>query len=677
MSIGLGLALGINRASITWRRAQKFFLSAADNTLSVRGFVGAPEAKFTSGMSPKYVCSASGILARQNYLFRTQTRTSSIALPDAQGGDPGEGFTCTGLAWDGAAFWIGNDGGNVEGDASRRPSVVRVSPAGEKLAEIDIGTLYTNNCSVQGVAVDADGSLWVGAAISSQVYHVSATGTNLGDGFGLSGINGVAYDSKRDCLWTLTGTTVARRDKAGTLFTSFTSPALSDQLFYDADRDYIWVTYGANGSTGGAKAYNADTLAEVGTALFTDATAMEGLVIVDGNFYIAHDGYYHAAAGAIRHVNEIQVYPAVLGKANVAWALDHAPISPHEVMGYLIEPAFTRLSDFPVAFESWAAPVNGVISTNTTVAPDGGTAADTLTASAATGAVYTSEAYTAATGACVQAIYAQKGTHPYVWIGDRGATGGVKSATFNLDTGSVVGQSASTVASIQAYENGWFLCEIEYTRASGGTSGLTLCLGTAAHTTDRPSATWAGTESIHIWAGQGANAPYVGSPVISSSSGGEVRAADAVSLPTSEWDFGTIVNTFVAEGWTARGGGVSQVLFQVDDGTEDNRYRVYRDSSNHVRFVVTAGGVEQCNLDLGTVANLTHFKVAARAASGDFAASINGGAAVTDSSGILPVVTTLRSGAGMSGYQWGGHLTSLSIRPLADDNSHLAMASTL
>lgn len=130
------------------------------------------------------------------------------------------------------------------------------------------------------------------------------------------------------------------------------------------------------------------------------------------------------------------------------------------------------------------------------------------------------------------------------------------------------------------------------------------------------------------------------------------RLADSLSYAIT----GTPEGTIVVSARTPSGADGNQTLWCWDDGTADNRYRLVRDSSRHLRFVVTVSGTDVVNLDLGTVADDTAFKVAAGWKSGLFAASLNGAAAVTDSSyaGSLPSVTTMREGAASNGSEWFG-----------------------
>ena len=124
------------------------------------------------------------------------------------------------------------------------------------------------------------------------------------------------------------------------------------------------------------------------------------------------------------------------------------------------------------------------------------------------------------------------------------------------------------------------------------------------------------------------------------------RAAD-VDSATVTAQLGT-ANTMVVSARTGFGAGV---VWQIDDGTENERYRVERNASNEIHIITTDGGVDQADLNLGVVADNTDFRVAARFAAGDFAASLDGAALVTGV-GIMPTITTSRFGMDTAGGEW-------------------------
>ncbi len=124
------------------------------------------------------------------------------------------------------------------------------------------------------------------------------------------------------------------------------------------------------------------------------------------------------------------------------------------------------------------------------------------------------------------------------------------------------------------------------------------------------------------------------------------RAAD-VATNTSPVAAKTV---FIAARTAPAGG--TQVLLQRDDGDENERIRIERNSSDEIHFIVTDGGVDQADLNLGTVADDTDFGVAVRFAANDFAGSLDGAAVVTDTGGTIPTITTERFGVDSAGNYW-------------------------
>ncbi len=117
------------------------------------------------------------------------------------------------------------------------------------------------------------------------------------------------------------------------------------------------------------------------------------------------------------------------------------------------------------------------------------------------------------------------------------------------------------------------------------------------------------------------------------------------------------------------------MVWQIDDGTENERYRIERNSSNEIHVIATDGGVDQADLNLGTVADLTDLKVAVRLAANDFAASLDGAAVVTDTSGTLPTVTTSRLGMDTSGNEWGSPIGWAKMFDVGKPNGFLVSAA--
>ena len=86
---------------------------------------------------------------------------------------------------------------------------------------------------------------------------------------------------------------------------------------------------------------------------------------------------------------------------------------------------------------------------------------------------------------------------------------------------------------------------------------------------------------------------------------------------------------------------------------------------------MTDGGFDQANIDAGTVAANATYKMAAAYAVNDFAASISGGAAVTDVSGTIPTVNQLQLGRASAGNALNGHIRQINYYSIRLTNAEL------
>lgn len=116
----------------------------------------------------------------------------------------------------------------------------------------------------------------------------------------------------------------------------------------------------------------------------------------------------------------------------------------------------------------------------------------------------------------------------------------------------------------------------------------------------------------------------------------------------------------------------SQVVLQIDDGTNTNRIQIVREASTNVRGVITTGGVQVCAVVAGTVADNTSFRLAFGFRANDFAASLNGAAVVTDTAGGMPTgIVAARVGSAVAGFTWLGSVTSIVYVPRRMTNAEL------
>jgi hypothetical protein len=105
-------------------------------------------------------------------------------------------------------------------------------------------------------------------------------------------------------------------------------------------------------------------------------------------------------------------------------------------------------------------------------------------------------------------------------------------------------------------------------------------------------------------------------------------------------------------------------VYSASDNTQNNR--IVSTISPESHGAVVTGGVLQANLDAGTPTAGATTKIAFATRVNDFAASLNGGTVVTDTSGTMPTVSRLVLGANGEGSAafLNGHIRSIRYVPV-------------
>jgi hypothetical protein len=123
--------------------------------------------------------------------------------------------------------------------------------------------------------------------------------------------------------------------------------------------------------------------------------------------------------------------------------------------------------------------------------------------------------------------------------------------------------------------------------------------------------------------------------------------------------------------------GASPWLFSINDGTQNEEFRLSGATAPNASFVVTDGGVVQASIATTGLADARN-RVAAAAVADDFASSQNGGAVGTDASGTLPTVTTITVGGrpGTASNKWNSVIGEVRIYNVRKSNAELQALST-
>lgn len=149
--------------------------------------------------------------------------------------------------------------------------------------------------------------------------------------------------------------------------------------------------------------------------------------------------------------------------------------------------------------------------------------------------------------------------------------------------------------------------------------------------------------NVYGWAAQLEVGPAASSYIVTAGST-VARSADTLSAPiTGITSFTVYASADVTDV------GVSHDIFQIDDGTANNRGTLSFNGSAAGAFDLVASSSSQAALTTGTVVANTGKKIAATFAANDVALMVQGGTIQTDGSATVPTFTTFRLGSDAAG----------------------------
>jgi len=300
--------------------------------------------------------------------------------------------------------------------------------------------------------------------------------------------------------------------------------------------------------------------------------------------------------------------------------------------------------------------------------PDGGNNATLVTSNGGGESGYRATPTFANSTTYTWSVYVKRGTARYAYMRALCVSGvpAVDGAWFDIQNGVVATKgSGITSTSITPAPNGFYRIVMTATTPAVVINQLwDLRTGNADG-----AQTSVNGETMTFFGAQ-VEAGAFATSLIQSTTGIVTRSADVATMTGtnfSSW-YNATQGTFVSQFTPSNILGTSTVL-DANDTTANESTRL-RTVAADPFFVVTDGGVDQANIDAGTVAANTTYRMAGAYALNDFAASIGGGAAVTDASGTLPTVTQLQIGNSAAGARLNG-----CIRSITYYNTRLANAT--
>jgi len=368
------------------------------------------------------------------------------------------------------------------------------------------------------------------------------------------------------------------------------------------------------------------------------------------------------------------VYNPVAAPAAAAYygpRFDYDPVT-LAPKGLLIEEQRTNLLLQSEAVDNASWSKSGIlgVTSNATASPDGLVDADLVVPTATTVQHFVGQTVTGA--AHNFSTYVKAGGYSSVILF---FTVHNSYVTFDLSTQTVTETSGTiTSSSITAVGNGWY-------RVSVATSLTT-------HTEARVYVTVGGTYATRTVAGDGTSGIYIWGAQI------EVGAFPTSYIPTTTAAATRAVDGAVMQGanfsnWynAVEGSFYSSVLlgqppalsnsaaiYCASDNTASNRILVLcgTGAGGNINALVTAGGVAQAQTINGGLSTAGAYLYANAYKANDFASVVNGGAAVTDTSGTIPVVDRLYFGATAVGSPTlNGHISRIAYFPRRLSNTEL------
>lgn len=338
-----------------------------------------------------------------------------------------------------------------------------------------------------------------------------------------------------------------------------------------------------------------------------------------------------------------------------ALRFDHDPAT-LAALGLLLEGArtnaLTHASDLSNA--AWTK-VRTTVAADAVVAPDGSTSADNVLETAVTNTFHIDRAafnITPGVAYCYSHHLHSLGRQ-YATLDSQNISAAI---AVDLDHALILAQSGSELlgAGVQSVGGGWSRPWLSMIEASSTFTQPRFWINDLA--TDFLGSSHAGdiTKGVTAWGGQFETGRFPSSYIQRVANAG-ARNADAITEAVANEAAGSVRLYFR----TAAGTDGNQVLWQRDDGTESNRIRCVRDDTGNLHWIVTSGGADVVDIDLGVVSSSAVGYTDFRWADDDFGGSLNGGAETTATSGTVPSgLTTIRRGHNVAGTDnWFGHLS--------------------
>lgn len=301
----------------------------------------------------------------------------------------------------------------------------------------------------------------------------------------------------------------------------------------------------------------------------------------------------------------------------------------------ILEPQRSNSAQFSESFSnSYWSKYNTTITSNATTSPDGYANADKFAENTATNFHSIDGSFSSGTGVFTASLYAKQAGRRYLRVLITEITPPVNhSALFDLQTGTVVNNTAGVIASVQSAANGFYRLIITSPALVGGQVRMTALLQATTSSTSE-SYTGDGTSGVFLWGAQLEAGSYPTSyiPTLGAS---VTRLADAAYKTGISSLIGQTEGTIFLE-MTPIGNTTSYTerVLRITGGTDELGIQRYADS----RIVAygLAGGVSSFAFDITNIFSAGQVeKIAIGYKLNDVALYVNGVQLGTDTSAAM------------------------------------------
>jgi hypothetical protein len=339
----------------------------------------------------------------------------------------------------------------------------------------------------------------------------------------------------------------------------------------------------------------------------------------------------------------------------------------------LIEESRTNLILQSEDFDTTWAETRATLVLNQRVSPNGTLTADRLIASVDNDTHFTTQTFTGTAVAHTFSVYAKTSGLSHIALRLFNGTSQVGLAYYNLLTGATGTVTAGT-ATITNVGNGWYRCSLTATLAASASCTADIYLANADNVNSFAGNAYNG---VSLWGAQLEAGAFPTSyiPTVASQ---VTRSADAASMTGtnfSSWyraDEGTMYGD-ASTPFAVPATHFMQVM-HINNGTATNSIRISFNTESVSSAGSTTNNVVQVDINTSSLTGVRKRVIAFAYSVNNFAASTNGVTALTDTSGILPVVSQMNIGVNATGASistLSGHIRKIAYYPLRVTNAEL------